>query len=95
MPVQTGFFDLFVVPSSYINTIENINEDDDVDTEAGLIRNEGAKQAGLATIALEPMESRTGETFYIYPRGEDILVQVVVGNTTFEFPFHCRKRRIP
>lgn len=75
--------------------IFNRNEDDDVDTEAGLIRNEGAKQAGLATIALEPMESRTGETFYIYPRGEDILVQVVVGNTTFEFPFHCRKRRIP
>ncbi len=75
--------------------IFNRNEDDDIDTEAGLIRNEGAKHAGLATIALEPMESRTGETFYIYPRGEDILVQVVVGNTTFEFPFHCRKRRIP
>jgi tetratricopeptide (TPR) repeat protein len=75
--------------------IFNRNEDDDIDTEAGLIRNEGAKHAGLTTIALEPMESRTGETFYIYPRGEDILVQVVVGNTTFEFPFHCRKRRIP
>ncbi|CAN5565417.1 hypothetical protein BH11CYA1_BH11CYA1_49120 [soil metagenome] len=75
--------------------IFNRNEDDDIDTEAGLIRNEGAKHAGLATIALEPMESRTGETFYIYPRGEDILVQVVVGNTTFEFPFHCRKLRIP
>lgn len=75
--------------------IFNRNEDDDIETEAGLISNEGAKHAGLATIALEPMESRTGETFYIYPRGEDILVQVVVGNTTFEFPFHCRKRRIP
>lgn len=75
--------------------IFNRNEDDDIDTEAGLIRNEGAKHAGLATISLEPMESRTGETFYIYPRGEDILVQVMVGNTTFEFPFHCRKRRIP
>ncbi len=77
---------------------ENIfqrNEDDNHETEAGLVHDQGGiKQAGLSTIALEPMESRTGEIFYIYPRGEDVCVQVVVGNTTFEFPFRCRKRRI-
>lgn len=75
--------------------IFNRNEDDAHETDAGLIHDQGGiKHAGLSTIALEPMESRTGEIFYIYPRGEDVCVQVVVGNTTFEFPFRCRKRRI-
>lgn len=74
--------------------IFNRNADDDTATDTGLVRNEEARQAGLNTVSLEPMESRTGEIFYIYPRDEDICVQVVVGNTTFEFPFHCRKRRI-
>ncbi len=74
--------------------IFNRNEDDDTATDTGLVRDEQARHAGLTTISLEPLESRTGEIFYIYPRDEDVCVQVVVGNTTFEFPFHCRKRRI-
>jgi hypothetical protein len=89
-----------VVPNkiSILSTRENVfdrSETDDLNHESGLIRNEGTKQAGLMPISLEPFESRTGELFYIYPRGEDMVnVQVNIGNVIFEFPFQNRKRRI-
>jgi tetratricopeptide (TPR) repeat protein len=83
---------------SVLPSRENVfshEETDDLNHESGLIRNEGSKQAGLMPIALEPYESRTGELFYIYPRGEDTVnVQVNIGNIIFEFPFQCRKQRI-
>lgn len=62
--------------------------------ESGLIRSEGIRQMGLLPISMEPLESRTGELFYLYPRNEDVEVRVTVGNTTYSFPFRCRKRRI-
>jgi hypothetical protein len=65
--------------------------------ETGLIRAESSNinKAGLQSIILEPFESRTGELFYIYPRGEDtVKVKVEIGNMDFEFPFQCRKHRI-
>jgi hypothetical protein len=89
-----------VVPTkiSVLPSRENVfrsEETDDLNHESGLIRSEGIKQAGLLPIALEPYESRTGELFYIYPRGEDMVnVQVNIGNVIFEFPFQNRKRRI-
>ncbi|MBU6450635.1 MAG: tetratricopeptide repeat protein [Cyanobacteria bacterium REEB67] len=91
-----------VVPTkvSVLPSRENVfdrYETDDLNHESGLIRGEGAgmKQAGLVPIVLEPFESRTGELFYIYPRGEDTVnVKVNIGNVTCEFPFQNRKRRI-
>ncbi len=83
---------------SILPSRENVfdrEETDDLNHESGLIRSENIKQAGLMPIALEPYESRTGELFYIYPRGEDVVsVHVNIGNMVFEFPFQCRKRRI-
>lgn len=76
---------------------ENIfhrNADDDISKDTGLVRSQSIQQTGLLPISLEPFESRTGEKFYIYPRNEPIKIDVVVGNTTFSFPFQCRKQRI-
>jgi len=50
--------------------------------------------AGLTTFQLEPFESRTGVLFYMNPRSDEVLLKVPVGNVQFQFPFHCRKRRI-
>jgi len=89
-----------VVPTrvSVLPSRENVfdrGETDDLNHESGLIRSEGGRQAGLMPISLEPYESRTGELFYIYPRGEyTVNVQVNVGNVLFEFPFKTRKKRI-
>ena len=89
-----------VVPTrvSVLPSRENVfdrSETDDLNHESGLILSEGARQAGLIPISLEPYESRTGELFYIYPRGEyTVNVQVNVGNVLFEFPFKTRKKRI-
>lgn len=69
------------------------NADDDASKDSGLVRSE-LQQSELVPISLEPLESRTGEKFYIYPRNEPIKIDVVVGNTTFSFPFQCRKQRI-
>lgn len=63
--------------------------------QPALVRSGSGKMKGLVHIVLEPLESRTGELFYLNPRGEDVLIKVPVGNATFEFPFHCRKKRIP
>ena len=84
---------------SVLPSRENVfdrSETDDLNHESGLIRSEGIKQSGLLPISLEPYESRTGELFYIYPRGEDTVnVQVNVGNVIFEFfPFNAGKNRI-
>lgn len=76
---------------------ENIlsdEEDEDSNKESGLIRSEGIRQVGLQPISMEPLESRTGELFFLYPRDQDVQVDVTVGNTIFKFPFRCRKRRI-
>lgn len=62
--------------------------------QPALVRSGHGKMGGLVPIVLEPLESRTGELFYLNPRGEDVLIKVPVGNATFEFPFHCRKKRI-
>ncbi len=62
--------------------------------QPALVRSGQGKMSGLVPIVLEPLESRTGELFYLNPRGEDVLIKVPVGNATFEFPFHCRKKRI-
>lgn len=70
-------------------------ETDELNRESGLIRSQGLKQNELMPISMEPYESRTGELFYIYPRDENIEIQITTGNTSFRFPFHCRKRRIP
>ncbi len=70
------------------------NADDDISKDTGLVRSQGIQQNGYLPISLEPFESRTGEKFYLYPRNEPIKIEVVVGNTTFSFPFQCRKRRI-
>lgn len=83
---------------SVLPSRENVfdrSETDDLNHESGLIRREGVRQQGLMPISLEPYESRTGELFYIYPRGDDTVnVEVNVGNVLFEFPFKCRKKRI-
>ncbi len=88
-----------VVPTrvSILPSRENVFYDDEQEEgtkEGGLIRSEGIRQMGLVPINMEPLESRTGELFYLYPRDEDVEVRVTVGNTKFSFPFHCRKRRI-
>jgi tetratricopeptide (TPR) repeat protein len=49
---------------------------------------------GLTTFQLEPFESRTGVLFFMNPRSDEVLLKVPVGNVQFQFPFHCRKRRI-
>jgi tetratricopeptide (TPR) repeat protein len=49
---------------------------------------------GLTTFQLEPFESRTGLLFYMNPRSDEVLLKVPVGNVQFQFPFHCRKRRM-
>jgi tetratricopeptide (TPR) repeat protein len=69
-------------------------QNDDKQTDTGLIRSQAVQQSGMTPIYLEPFESRTGELFFIAPRGEDIRVKVTVGNATYSFPFHVRKRRI-
>jgi len=87
---------------SVLPSRENVfdrGETDDLNHESGLIRSEGrtegVKQGALMPVSLEPYESRTGELFYIYPRGEyTVNVQVNVGNVLFEFPFKTRKKRI-
>lgn len=88
-----------VVPTriSVLPSRENIlsdDEDEDSNKESGLIRSEGIRQVGLQPISMEPLESRTGELFYLYPRDQDVQIDVTVGNTIFKFPFRCRKRRI-
>jgi hypothetical protein len=49
---------------------------------------------GLTTFQLDPFESRTGVLFFMNPRSEEMLLKIPVGNVQFQFPFHCRKRRI-
>lgn len=76
---------------------ENVFSDEDLEegtSEDGLIRSEGSRQIGLLPISMEPLESRTGEKFYLYPRDQDVEIKVTVGNTIYTFPFHCRKKRI-
>ena len=85
-----------VLPSRE-NVFDRDQEGDDLNHESGLIRSESVstRESGLLPVTLEPYESRTGELFYIYPRGEDsVNVKVNVGNITFEFPFQNRKHRI-
>lgn len=82
---------------SILPSRENVFSDDELEEgsrEDGLIRSEGSRQIGLLPISMEPLESRTGEKFYLYPRDQDVEIKVTVGNTVYTFPFHCRKRRI-
>lgn len=69
-------------------------QDDDNRSDTGLIRQEAIRQTDMLPVYLEPYESRTGYLFYLAPRGENIEVDVTVGNTIFSFPFFVNKRRI-
>jgi hypothetical protein len=72
---------------------ENVEEQAQVIVDPGLVRSNNMKVIGLTPVSLEPFESRTGELFYMNPRCEHVMLRVVVGNTTFDFPFTMPKKR--
>jgi len=73
---------------------EHVVEQADAPYDPSIIHSAEANYEGLTTFSLEPFESRTGVLFYMNPRCESVMLKVPVGNVWFEFPFHCRKRRI-
>jgi tetratricopeptide (TPR) repeat protein len=73
---------------------EHVVEQADAPYDPSIIHSAEANYEGLTTFSLEPFESRTGILFYMNPRCEWVMLKVPVGNVSFEFPFHCRKRRI-
>jgi len=64
------------------------------DIDPSIIHSAEINYQGLTTFQLEPFESRTGILFYMNPRSDEVLLKVPVGNVQFQFPFHCRKRRM-
>ena len=72
---------------------ENVEEQAQVVVDPSLVRSSDINVLGLIPVSLEPFESRTGEQFYMNPRCEHVLLRVVVGNTTFQFPFKMPRKR--
>ena len=72
---------------------ENVEEQAQVIVDPSLVRSSDINVLGLIPVSLEPFESRTGEQFYMNPRCEHVLLRVVVGNTTFQFPFKMPRKR--
>ncbi len=72
---------------------ENVEEQAQVVVDPSLVRSSDINLLGLIPVSLEPFESRTGEQFYMNPRCEHVLLRVVVGNTTFQFPFKMPRKR--
>ena len=73
---------------------ERVQYQAEVVVDPNLVQANSMRMLGLTPITLEPFESRTGYLLYLNLRSERLLLKVTIGNSTFEFPFHARKRRI-